>query len=237
MQDFERSLELKREAGYKKGIGYSLFDIAEVLRREDRLEDARATAEQSLAARKELADEVDVAENQVQLAEISLQEQNPGEAESLARTAVAVFEKHRITNKEAVAAAALTESLVVESKAREARASSQKAMTLASQSQDIAARFEAELARASVQAALGGVTEAESILEHLQAEAGRRRYVGYQLEAELALGKLEIKSGSAAGRARLARLEQDASMRGFSFIAHQAASAESDAKTKSIQSK
>lgn len=227
LENFESSLELKRKAGYKNGIGYSLVDIAEVLRRQDRLTEARATTEQSMTSRKQLGDEVEMAETQMQLAEISLQQQKPSEAESMARYAVAVFEKHRIDNKEAVASAVLSQSLLTQGKSSESRASAQNAMTLASQSQDVAARFEAGLASIAVKAASGSVPEAENNLEHLRQEATRRGYVGYKLEAELRLGELEIKSGNAAGRARLTRLEKEADGKGFAFIARTAASLQS----------
>jgi tetratricopeptide (TPR) repeat protein/DNA-binding winged helix-turn-helix (wHTH) protein/TolB-like protein len=223
-ESFDRSLELKREAGYKKGIGYSLFDIAEVLRRQDRLADARATSEQSLSDRKEIGNEVEVAESQVQLAEISLQQSKASEAESLARSAVAVFEKRRIANQRAIAAAVLSEALVEQGEARDANVLAQRAVTLANDSQDLGARFESELANADAKAALHSFQEAQNILEHVRSEASHRGYVGYQFEADLRLGRVQMKSGNAvSGRARLARLKRDAAAGGFAFIARQAA--------------
>lgn len=58
------------------------------------------------------------------------------------------------------------------------------------------------------------------------AEATKANRLYFQYDSRLALGELEIKSGSvAAGRARLITLEEDAKSKGFLFIAHKATAA------------
>jgi hypothetical protein len=55
------------------------------------------------------------------------------------------------------------------------------------------------------------------------AEATKRGFVGYQLEARLALGELEMKSRqTAAGRAHLTALEKEARTRGFLAVSRKA---------------
>lgn len=96
-------------------------------------------------------------------------------------------------------------------------------MALANESQDIAASFESELANADVTAALHSFQQTQNILEHVRREAIHRGYLGYEFEADLRLGKVQMKSGNfLLGRARLARLKRDASAAGFTFIARQA---------------
>jgi hypothetical protein len=54
--------------------------------------------------------------------------------------------------------------------------------------------------------------------------ATKHGFVPEQLEARLALGEIEMKSGASdAGRARLAALEKDAQAKGFLLIARKAA--------------
>ena len=54
-------------------------------------------------------------------------------------------------------------------------------------------------------------------------EARKYGYLNYEYKARLALGEVELKSGkTAAGRARLATLDKDASRTGFLLIARKA---------------
>jgi hypothetical protein len=57
------------------------------------------------------------------------------------------------------------------------------------------------------------------------AEAAAYGYVGYQLEARLALAEVEMIAGTPAARAHLEALEKDARSTGFGLIARKAASA------------
>ena len=54
-------------------------------------------------------------------------------------------------------------------------------------------------------------------------EAKKYGYLSYEYQARLALGEVEMKAGkAAAGRARLAALEKDATGTGFLLIARKA---------------
>ena len=58
------------------------------------------------------------------------------------------------------------------------------------------------------------------------AEATKQNLSGIQLEARLAMGEVEMKSGMrTAGRARLAALQRDATTEGFLLLARKAAAA------------
>jgi hypothetical protein len=57
------------------------------------------------------------------------------------------------------------------------------------------------------------------------AEARKLGYFGIELEARLALGEIEVKSGVLTrGRAQLQTVERDASQKGFVLLARKAAS-------------
>jgi hypothetical protein len=63
-------------------------------------------------------------------------------------------------------------------------------------------------------------------LDATLADGKKFSFLEYELEARLALGEIEIKSGkSASGRARLEALEKDARAKGFGLIAREAAEA------------
>ena len=81
------------------------------------------------------------------------------------------------------------------------------------------------LAAARVRAATGQVAEAMKDLASILRDAKRYGYGGYQLEATLELGELELESGSRAARDHLAALEREAKTKGFGLIGHKAASA------------
>lgn len=90
-------------------------------------------------------------------------------------------------------------------------------------SQDRTVCFSVRIAFARVRAALGKPAEARTILKATLAEAMKCGFVNYQLDARLALGEIEMKSGkTSAGHGRLAILEKDATARGFLLIARKA---------------
>ena len=80
------------------------------------------------------------------------------------------------------------------------------------------------LKKSRVKAALGKNAPAATELESVFAGASKHKYLGYQLEARLALGEIETESGKiAAGHAHLTALQKDAAAKGFLLIARKAA--------------
>jgi hypothetical protein len=151
---------------------------------------------------------------------------NAAEAESLARTAAADFEKHKAGDLVAQSCAYLARALLAQGKRQEARVVADRGAALSRQEGDLAVRFEAGLAAAAVEADSGSISEAAARLESLRGDAGRHGYGGYELQAELQLGSAEIQSGNAAaGRARLQRLRGSAQDEGFLLVARKASEA------------
>jgi len=56
-QRYEEALALGQTIGYKRGRAYSLFGLADTLTAQDELDQARKTAEESLALRTEMHEE------------------------------------------------------------------------------------------------------------------------------------------------------------------------------------
>jgi hypothetical protein len=98
--------------------------------------------------------------------------------------------------------------------------------TLLTKSQDLETHFQLGIVASRVEAALGKNASAANDLESVLAGASKHKYLGYQLEARLALGEIETGSGKiAAGNARLTALQKDAAAKGFLLIARKAARA------------
>jgi tetratricopeptide (TPR) repeat protein len=225
-QALDKAIALQQEIGHKRGLGFSLFFLAEWQRAHDLLEGAQTTIEQDIALRKELGDDVHLPESQIQLAEIALEQENSGEAESLARTAAAAFDQQKITDLGAQSYAVISRALLDQGKFREAQIAADHAMVLSRLGGDLKASFDAVFAVAAVKAAAGNVTEATKMLEGVRAEVSRRGYTGYELKARLRLGELEIRSGNtSSGRAHLEQLQSEAKQKGFLLIARKAATA------------
>jgi len=75
---------------------------------------------------------------------------------------------------------------------------------LSAKSEDRGVRFDVAIATGRVRAAIVKPDEARRMLQSTLAQAKPHGYVGYQFEARLALGEVEMHSGHAAeGRARL----------------------------------
>jgi hypothetical protein len=87
-------------------------------------------------------------------------------------------------------------------------------------------RFEATLASARVLGATARAPEAVKRLESMLTETGKYGYILFEYQARLALGTIDMQSGSVgAGRARLDALEKEARARGFQLIAAKSAKA------------
>jgi hypothetical protein len=71
--------------------------------------------------------------------------------------------------------------------------------------------------------------EAANNLEAVLEQAKKTGFLGYELEAGLALGEIETQSGNVArARTRLEALERQAAARGFGLIARKAATARNE---------
>jgi hypothetical protein len=83
--------------------------------------------------------------------------------------------------------------------------------------------MEFAIAEAQVLAGSGKAADANRILAEVIANARKMGLVRYELEARLASGEIELKSGVAAeGRKNLDALAKDASARGYALIAQKA---------------
>jgi ATP/maltotriose-dependent transcriptional regulator MalT len=203
--------------------------VAEIDLAQDQLQQARVTAQEGLALRQELKDQVRVAQSQTSLAKIALEQGKAAEAEAFARTAAPTFEQQKVADHATLCAAILVKSLLAQDRIEDAKAVADQALALSLRTGDRTTRFTAAIAAAEVSAKLGKTSEATKALETVRTEAIHYGYAAYQLEARLHLGEIEVRSGKvSAGRAHLGQLRDDARNKGFLLVARKASVAMND---------
>ena len=114
--------------------------------------------------------------------------------------------------------------LLSQEKVGDAEKETAAAHDLLAKSQDFSVRLRASIVEANVEAAAGKTDDALRRIEETLASAKKSGYLGFQLEAQLALGEVQMASGkSAAGRSLLADVRKQAQVKGFRLIANNAA--------------
>jgi ATP/maltotriose-dependent transcriptional regulator MalT len=212
------------EVGNQSGLAYALFVRGEILTAQGRLDEARKAHEEALAIRTRLGEHLRVPDSILVLATLSIEEGHPAEGERHAREIrdQLLKQKEPRTGRLATADAALARSLLAQGRIAEAGKEISSAEALASAAENPRLRFEIGITAARILAAQGNREAAEK-LQPVAAESAKLGFVGYQLEARLALGEMEMKFGpSTLGPADLATLEKHAAAKGFLLIARKA---------------
>jgi tetratricopeptide (TPR) repeat protein len=198
--------------------------LGDVLYKQGNIARAHEIQEESLAIRTQLGEKGNIAQSEIDLASLEIEKGRPVEAETLARKAIDEYRTERASYGEARAWAILARSLLAQGQPQEAQGAIDRAVYLAAKSQDRTVRFSVGIISARVCAALCKTAEARATLTAVIAEAKRHGFVGHLLDARLALGEIDVRSGnSTVGRVRIAALEEDAAAKGFLLIARSAA--------------
>src|SRR5207245_2044417 len=150
---------------------------------QDRLQDARALAQQAIAIRRELQDQRSVARSEDQLAKVALEEGKAAESEQLTREAAPIFEQEKMAGDTSACAAILARALLMQGRINEGKMAADRSLVFAQQTTDRLSRFSAAIASAQVNAQSGKVAEATKALESVLGEASRLGYAGFELEA------------------------------------------------------
>ena len=162
------------------------------------------------------------------LAELALDENDPGRAASLAQKAVEESHREKASDLEAGALAVLAEADLGLKKLDAAREVIGRARAITSKSEEQHAIVSVGIAAGRVMAASGHRDEAITSLEDVLSSVTKLGLVELEFEARLALGEIEIAAGKvAAGRARLTELEKDAAAKGYLLFVSKAREAAS----------
>jgi tetratricopeptide (TPR) repeat protein len=220
-----QSLAIGREIGNISITGQALHNLAEVTLARGDIERARFLEEESLKLRISSGDRRGIADSRVGLSEIALA---AGEARHILAGLSAdhdAAQAARSLEVEAHCEAVASEAWLLMRQTRQASAAAARATALASPSFTLATRLRIATAGGRVAGATGNVARAREVLERVIADAAGKGLLEAQYKANLALGEIELRSGSrSAGRARLQAIAAEAGAKGFTLIARRAAS-------------
>ena len=232
---YQQAEDLSKQISDQSGVAYALSSLGDVLTAEGDLPAAREKYNQSLAMRTHMGEKGNAAETQMAFDLLLIEDGHAGEAENSLRDVGTEFHNEGLTVDEILADGLLSRVLLAQKKVPDAEKEIAATHNLLPKSQDFSVRLRTSIVEAQVEAAGGKDEDAVRLLQETIASAKKSGYEGLQLEAELALGEIEIASGRAApGMNQLADVRKQAQERGFRLIADKAAqvSAKSRAQTK-----
>ena len=230
-QGFEESLATWQKNGDQDSSAYAMWSLGSLLLQEADFLGSRMMYEQALKIRTTAGEELSMAETQVNLADLSLEEaRSPVEQEAVVRKVLEVFQKQRARDDETNAWCILARALLAQGKA--ASEAMQHARSLAAKSQNPEIRWRTAIAAASIETSEKDIAHsaagiaARKELSAIITKSRELGYMGIEFDARLALAEIEMKSGqTTAGREHLTAIEADAKARGYNLIARKAATA------------
>ena len=225
----EQAIAIAQEMGNKSLIGYALYLLGEVYAHQGNLAAARKCDEQALLIRKELGEPRTIGETQLSLAELAMEEKQFPGAESIARESAQQLERLNSVDDAAVGYLILARALAAQGKMADAQAAITKASDLTKKGGDTNVRLRIAIESALLRSNSGvsaEISEAKKSIQSALDDATKQNLTGIQLEARLAQGEIEMKSGDRTnGRAHLAAVQKDAATKGFLLIARKSAAA------------
>ena len=222
MRNYDQALSIQRSIGSRSYYAGTLNSVGQVLRQKGDAPAAKKALNETLAIRQELGEKGSSADTQLALSDLASDSHQAAEAEALARSAIAVYQAEKQTDREILAEARLVRALLEGNKLEEARADMGTALQKAARSHDVSTRLAVRLEEAYLRASSHDLASAEKIVRKVEAEARRIGFMRMELEAKLALGEFELARNRRSGNAQLHALEQSAQQRGFQLIAQKA---------------
>ena len=223
----QEALLLARSIGDKRISGWALDNVGDIRTDQGQLAEARKSYEDALRLQTEIGEKGPATYTRLSLADLSVDDGQLAHVNTTdVRQALEEFEKEKSIDGQVFAHLVLADILLAQGKLQDARKEVETAEAIAKKSQNLSTHLNSEVTGGRVRSALGRSAHAKTALEAVLGKAAKAGYAGFQLQARLALGKLEMHSGdSAAGREQLTALEKDATGKGFLLIARQAAEA------------
>ena len=223
---FEESAALSRELTQPSLTGMAVFGQGQVALASGDLALARRRHEEALAIRRGLDERGRVADSQLALAALDLDEARVDAAEPLLAAVVEEFARQSRRDREALARALFAELLLARGRFDEARLEMDRAVALAAPTEFRPVQTTVAIASARLLARRDGVAAAAAA-RAAQELAERSGHVLLALEARLALGEIERSLGRADARERLLAIADEARTRGLGRIATRATNAAS----------
>jgi DNA-binding winged helix-turn-helix (wHTH) protein/tetratricopeptide (TPR) repeat protein len=227
----KQAVDLMRSThgGYQDLTG-AMVVIGDALMAQGDFAGARQQYQEALETRQKLDERNLAAESQVSLAELSLEEGHPEQAETLLRQATAEFEKENGAPDATSAYTLLSRTLLTEDKLEEARKAIQHAADLGRKSPDPALTLPLTIQNAQVEmlaAATGtsghfALATAKRRLRSAIVTARKLGYYQIECQARLALAGGDLKENPARGRSQLETLKNETHERGLELLSHKA---------------
>ena len=227
----EGALAVSHDLGDRATYARMLLFLGDVLAVEGNLSPAHQKFSLAASIAAELDRKIDEDRSDLALAQLSIAEQHPAEAEAAARRVLEDQHLLGAPDFKLVATTVLAESLLAQNRTADA----QQALPAGGASREVPAlaaginfglgeglSIFAERLRAST-GKPDDVREAAGRLQAILDNSAKNGNLMRQFQARLALGEIEMKWGDKrAGRVQLAALEQQAQAKGFGLIARQA---------------
>lgn len=225
-----QAAETLRKEGDKRDESVALWTAGTIAMARDNISEAQADLEESLRIRTGINAKVEAGETELELAELALDQGRAADAEVSCGHIVQEFQDVHGRDDEMQARALLVRAILARAHTpdalKQAREELQSAKAMAAGSQNETSKSAVGIADAILEAASGRPSVGEKKLEAVVAQETKSGNLAGQFEAQLALGELELKTGSEqAGRARLQALKKEAEAKGFARIARQTGSA------------
>jgi len=223
---YEESLDTCRQNGDRDREADALMGLGQVLRAQG---DSRAAWESEIRAKEvfqEIGNKMPEARAELRLAQLLLDRSENNEAVKSIQRAEGLLAKTTSPRDDAEARILLAQTLMASGKIPEAKENVSRAMQFAERSHDLDISLMSRMMSARIDAVGGNTVQRKEAAKRLNAVAQQAKtaeFVYAALEARLALGEMELKSGNPkAGRTHLETLEEDASGQGFQLIVQKA---------------
>jgi tetratricopeptide (TPR) repeat protein len=217
----------ERKLGAKSDMATALDILADLLVVLGKLQEAEQRYQEAMSIQQGLGEKGSAALSRMGLATVFLERGDAAQAEAAVRPSAEEFHSERDSTDETVARVVLARSLLAQKKLTEAQGEMSKAMVLVSNTSQRNLRYSTLTTSARVRAALGGESNVIGAIEAVQKVAGdasKSGMPGFELEARLAIGEIELASGkSSLARTELSTVQKQAAAAGFLLIAQKAA--------------
>jgi DNA-binding winged helix-turn-helix (wHTH) protein/tetratricopeptide (TPR) repeat protein len=234
LASYREAKAIAYEFGDKRASAYALSGVGDVLADRGDLGAARKSYQESLALRKETGDKQNVAETELALARLSIEEGDAADAEAVIRKCKEQFHQDGQADDELAASVTWMQGLLDEGKPLEAAKEEQSSQALAAKSTNQLNRLQFDLASARVELAIGHPAAARPQLQRTLESARAHHLLGIELETWLTIAELKRNLGQRVeAQADLVALEKLARGKGFGLIARKALSAR-NSSTKEI---
>jgi eukaryotic-like serine/threonine-protein kinase len=222
---YQDAFDICRQLGSRNRQALALAGLGRVDQLEGLTVEARKKQAEAVGILEQVGNKSEAERVRMMAAELLLDEGKTAEAEATARNSVAVLEEKKAGRSAAIAKLILAQALFEDGKLGEAGKLVGQVTASANRSQDQELALRSEILSARIDGSNGGdAANAVKRLGRTIALASASSFVDVALEARLAAGELELRSGNRdMGLGRLAALESDSARAGFAAIGRRAA--------------